>query len=95
MWLQQTKFILSYFNQKQSLKLFHKLLLQNMYKINQTTLSNGTNQMSHEDFKIYYKTFTKLKIQALNIATQLFCHPICTQDYQQPCHNHYPPRTLK
>lgn len=59
------------------------------------TLPNGTNLMSPNDFKRYYKTPTKLEKNALNIAEQLFCHPNCTTNCANPCTQHPPVRTLK
>ena len=73
----------------------HKLLLHNIYEIKHITLPNGTNLMTQEDFKNYYIKPTKLIKQALNIAEQLFCYPRCNPNYQNPCDNHHPPRTLK
>ena len=65
-------------NPKLSHKLMNKLLAHNIYKIKHITLLNGTNIMSHEDFKTYYHNPTMLEKNALNIAEQLFCHPKCT-----------------
>ena len=77
------------------LKLLHKLLIYNIYKIQHITLHNGTNLMTRDDFKIYYKTPFKLENNALQIAEQLFCYPSCTPNCPNPCTRHLPVRTLK
>ena len=82
-------------NPKTSLKLLQKLLLHNILKLEQITLPNGLHLMSPSDFKNYHSNPTKLIKSALNIAQQLFCHPSCPPQCQQPCTHHYPPRTLK
>ena len=82
-------------NHKTSLKLPQKLLLHNITELGQITLPNGLNIMSPNDFKNYHSNPTKLIKSALNIAQQLFCHPSCPPQCQQPCLHHYPPRTLK
>lgn len=51
--------------------------------------------MSPKDFKIYYKTPTKLEKNTLNIAEQLFCYPSCNQNCPTPCNKHSQIRTLK
>ena len=86
---------LPHLNPKLSLKLLHKLMTLNIHTIKQISLPNGTNLMSPEDFKIYYKTPTKLEISALKIATQLFCNPTCNQNCPTPCPIHIQTRTLK
>ena len=78
-----------------SLKLLQKLLIHNIIELGQLTLPNGLNMMSPNDFKNYYSNPTKLIKSALNIAQQLFCHPLCLPQCQQPCPHHHPPRTLK
>ncbi|HYP43504.1 MAG TPA: hypothetical protein VEQ18_05730, partial [Candidatus Nitrosocosmicus sp.] len=94
-WNNLSQEILPHFPSKQSMKLIHKLLLHNIYKIKHLTLPNGTNLMSHSEFEIYYTKPTKLIKQALHIAEQLFCHPRCNPNCQDFCNEHYPQRTLK
>lgn len=82
-------------NPKLSLKLLHKLLSLNIYTIKQISISNGTNLMSPDKFKIYHKTPTKLERNTLNIATQLFYHPPYNQKCPNPCPNHTQIKTFK
>ena len=77
-----------------SLKLLHKLLIHNITTLDQITMPNGTTLMNSDEFKIYHSTPSKLIQSALNIAYQLFCHPICNQ-CPQPCPQHHSPRSLK
>ena len=77
-----------------SLKLLHKLLVHNIITLDQITLPNGTTLMNPDEFKIYHSSPSKLIRSALNIATQLFCHPLCNQ-CPIPCQQHPPPRSLK
>jgi len=93
--MSQTTLILPYINPKLSLKMLHKLLLHNIYKIKHITLPNGTNLMSPKDFKKYYQTPTKIEKNALNIAEQFFCYPRCTLECSSPCERHPTIRTLK
>ena len=86
---------LPYLSPKLSHKLLHKLIALNIHTIKQISLPYGTNLMSAEDFKIYSKIPTKLEKNALNIATQLFCHPNCNQSCLNPCPRHTQIRTLK
>ena len=79
----------------QNLKHIHKLLLENIYDIKQLTRGNVTNLMSHTEYINYYKKPTHMLKYTLKIAEQLFCHPRCNENCQEPCQNHYPPRTLK
>ena len=95
MWCQLATIQSPQINPTQNIKLLHKLLLQNIYEIKHITLPNGTNLMSQEDLKSFYVKPTKLIKQALDIAEQLFCHPRCNPNCQNPCDNHHPPRTLK
>ena len=94
-WCQLSTIQLPQINPSQTTKLFHKLLLHNIYEIKHITLPNGTNLMTQEDFKNYYTKPTKLIKQALNIAEQLFCYPRYSPNCQNPCDNHHPPCTLK
>jgi len=59
--MSQTTIILPHTDPKLSLKMLHKLLLHNIYKIKHITLPNGTNLMSPEDFKIYYQIPIKIE----------------------------------
>ena len=86
---------LPYLNPKLSLKLFHKFITLNIHSIKQISLPNGTNIMSPEEFKTYYKNPTKLDISALNIAAQLFCQSHCNQNCPTLCPIHILTRTLK
>ena len=67
-WCQLSKTQFPQINPTQTFKFLHKLLLQNIYEIKHITQPNGTNLMSHEEFKYYYITPTKLIKQALDIA---------------------------
>ena len=91
----RTTTVLPHLNPKLSLKLLHKFITLNIHTIKQISLPNDTHLMSPEEFKIYYKSPTKLEISALNIATQLFCTPSCRQNCHIPCLNHTQTRTLK
>ena len=84
-WRSQVTIELPHLNPKLSIKLLHKLLMYNIYKIKHITLPNGTNLMTQEDFKLYYKSPTKLEKNALKIVDQLFCYPSL---YPNPCHRH-------
>ena len=94
-WRAQTLTELPHLHPELSFKLLHKLLIQNIYTIKHITLPNGTNLMTPDNFKIYYKTPTKLKRNALHIAEQLFCHTSCTPNCHNQCTIHPPPQTLK
>lgn len=94
-WRAQATTELPQLNPQPSLKLLHKLLIHNIYKIKHISLPNGTKLMSPKDFQIYYKTPTKLEKNALHIAEQLFCHPSCNQNCPNPCNRHPQIRTLK
>jgi len=69
-WRAQAIAKLPHLNSKLSLKLLHKLLVHNIYKIKHIILPNGTNLITPNNFKTYYKTPIKLKKSALNIAEQ-------------------------
>ena len=94
-WRTQATNELPHLNHNLSLKLLHKLLIHNIYKIQHITLPNGTHLMTLDDFKIYHKTPSKLEKYALQIAEQLFCYPSCTPNCPNPCTRHLPARTLK
>jgi hypothetical protein len=94
-WRIQATNELPHLNPDLSLKLLHKLLIHNIYKIQHITLPNGTNLMTPNDFKIYHKAPSKLEKNALQIAEQLFCHPSCKPNCPNPCTRHLPARTLK
>ena len=94
-WLIESINLHPHIHHTQSLKLIHKLLLYNIYDIKHLTLPNNTNLMSYKDFKNYYATPTKLIKQALDTATQLYCHPSCNLKCQNICFNHYLLCTLK
>ena len=94
-WRTQATNELPHLNPNLSLKLLHKLLIHNIYKIQHITLPNGTHLMTPDDFKIYHKTPSKLEKYALQIVEQLFCYPSCTPNCPNPCTRHLPARTLK
>jgi hypothetical protein len=50
--------------------------------------------MTYEHFTTYYNKPTRIIKSALNLASQLFCYPICTIHCPAQCHNHHPPNTL-
>ena len=58
-------------------------------------MPNDTTLMNPDNFKLYHSNPTKLTKSALNIASQLFCHPSCHQECHISCSHHHPPRTLK
>ena len=58
-------------------------------------MPNGFSLMNPDEFKLYHSNPTKSIKSALNIATQLFCHPSCHQACHLPCQFHHPARTLK
>jgi hypothetical protein len=72
----------------------NKLLLYHITNLSQITLPNGIHLMTFNDFQIYHHKLTKIICSALKLASQYFCHSSCTNRYQQPCMNHYPPNTL-
>ena len=92
-WMQESQ-NLPGLNPDISLKLLHKLLIHNITTLDQITLPNGTTLMNSDEFKIHHSTPSKLIQSALNIATQLFCHPHC-QQCPLSCLQHHPPRSLK
>ena len=94
-WRTQATAVLPQLNNELSLKLLHKLLIQNIYKIKHISLLNGTNLMSPTDFQTYYKTPTKLEKHALHITEQLFCLQSCNQNCPNPCNTHPQARTFK
>jgi len=59
---------LPHLNPKLSLKLLHKLLTHNIYKIKHITLPNGTNLMSPKEFKTYYQSPIRLVKSVLKIT---------------------------
>jgi hypothetical protein len=50
--------------------------------------------MTYEHFTTYYNKSTRIIKSALNLASQLFCYPICTIHCPAQGHNHHPPNTL-
>jgi hypothetical protein len=50
--------------------------------------------MTPNDFQTYYNKPTKIICSALKLASQLFCHPPCNHQCQNPCTNHQPSNTL-
>ena len=74
-WMQEAQALHS-LNPDTSLKLLYKLRVHNIITLNQITMLNGTTLMNPEEFKIYHSTPFKLIQSPLNIAAQLFCHPL-------------------
>jgi hypothetical protein len=64
-WRAQATSELPHLNPALLLKLLHKLLIHNIYKIQHITLTNRTNLMSSDVFKTYHKTPSKLEKNAL------------------------------
>jgi hypothetical protein len=89
-WMKETRNMHG-LNHRTLLKLLQKLLLHNIIELGQITLPNGLTMMSPNDFKNYHSNPTRLIKSALNIAQQLFCHPSCPPQCQQPCTHHHPP----
>ena len=93
-WMQEAQ-MLQGLNPNTSLKLLHKLLVHNIITLYQITMPNGTTLMNPNEFKVYHSTPSKLVHSALNIANQLFCHPLCNHECPLSCQHHHPPRSLK
>ena len=71
-WRAQALTELPNLNLELSLKLLHKLLIHNIYTIKHITLLNGTKLMTPDDFKIYYKTPTKLEKMRSKYSKSIF-----------------------
>ena len=75
-WMREAQYLHG-LNPKTSLKLLQNQLLHNIIKLEQIIMPNGITLMNSNNFKMYHSNLTKLIKSALNIATQLFCHPSC------------------